>query len=136
VSNSIPIRFCSRRFLSTSVESAKSAPIIAWSGARQFNIANDANSACFNSYIRKLDNYIENDSVGVVAFSADGGNFFAKSLDHDPTTMTTVNQFNNKLLSYPKHTMVYVEGNVSSSSFGSLSACKVSVDIVFELTLT
>lgn len=121
---------CGRRLLSTVTSTqvaTRSAPVIAWSGARQLNIAETTNTAILSSYATKLENYINNDSVGLIAFSADGGKFFSKHMDQDPATVKTINQLNEKLMSYPKHTMLYAEGDISSSAFGTFSGCKVSL---------
>ncbi len=119
----VPIRSC-RQLFSTSV---RSAPVVAWSGARQLNVPENANATTLMSFSSKLDNYINNDSIGLVAFSADGGNFFSKHFAHDAGTIQAVNHFSLKLDAFPKHSVLYVEGDVSSSSFGPFAACTVSI---------
>ncbi len=122
-SSLVSIRSC-RQLFSTSV---RSAPVVAWSGARQLNVPENANNATLMSFSSKLDNYVNNDSIGLVAFSADGGKFFSKHFAHDAATIKAVNHFSEKLIAFPKHSVLYVEGDVSSSSFGPFAACTVSM---------
>jgi len=131
------IRSIQRRF-STSVNLV-TAPlqVFQYPGARVLTLnsaeqSNPLNKDIIDSISSRLDGYQNNGVVEVILINSASAKKFSKGVDPRLSTnysadVNAINEFNKKLGSYAKPTLVTYEGDVQDGGYSAFSSCKVSI---------